>query len=488
MKHDRSPLRAKSLRFLCGITVCCLMAGCSATTTFTPYPAKINPYIADLQENRPVSSQFLADECRSRDRLLYSLERGRIRQILGQTDPSLEDFRLAMEEIRAKDEQALLSVSAATGQVAAVMVNDNALSYQAAGYERVMLHHYQALNYLASHDLEGAGVEIRLATAEQDEALRRHEREEEKAREAADRKFGGWNPDEVMTAYAGMDEIAGQVKNSFQNAYTFYLSAIVYEMLGQSDFAYIDYRKALEIAPDNLYLQQDVLRLAETQAAEDLSLLHQRFPEASVQRPLPGEGEVILLFEDDFVPQLKEIKIPLPIIDLRGRIKGTVAVAFPYYPPENSPSRRLTLSCQEREIGSTVPITDARILAMKALKEKMFPLIVRQVLRTSAKALAASEAKKRLGALGEIGASLYNLVSENADLRSWITLPAQAQIMRVTLPAGRQRLSLALPGTGTGREVEIDIPENGTTILHVVGIGRQLYSSIYSLPALAQVH
>jgi hypothetical protein len=291
-----------------------------------------------------------------------------------------------------------------------------------------------------------------------------------------------------MTAYAGMDEIAGKVKNSFQNAYTFYLSAIVYEILGKPDFAYIDYRKSLEIAPDNPYLQQDVLRLAETQAAEDLPLLRQRFPDAPVKRPLPGEGEVILLFEDDFVPQLKEIKISLPVFDLRGRMNGLVAVAFPYYPPEKSMSRQLTLSYQEREIGNSVPVADARILAMKALQEKLVPLIVRQVLRTSAKAVAANEAKKRLGALGEIGASLYNLVSENADLRSWVTLPAQAQIMRVALPAGRQRLSLALSGTDVGREVEIDIPENGTTILHVVGVGRQLYSSHYSLPAFAQVH
>ena len=38
-------------------------------------------------------------------------------------------------------------------------------------------------------------------------------------------------------------------------------SAIIYEMLGHFDDAYIDYKKALEIVPDNTYLQKDVLRL-----------------------------------------------------------------------------------------------------------------------------------------------------------------------------------------------------------------------------------
>ncbi len=51
------------------------------------------------------------------------------------------------------------------------------------------------------------------------------------------------------------------MKHSFQNAATFYLSGVVWEMLGERNDAYIDYKKALEIFPDNLFLQADVMRL-----------------------------------------------------------------------------------------------------------------------------------------------------------------------------------------------------------------------------------
>ncbi|MEI8618891.1 hypothetical protein P4S63_22420 [Pseudoalteromonas sp. B193] len=46
------------------------------------------------------------------------------------------------------------------------------------------------------------------------------------------------------------------IKNGFQNAYTFYLSALLYQSAKQYDDAYIDYKKALAIQPNNIYLQQ----------------------------------------------------------------------------------------------------------------------------------------------------------------------------------------------------------------------------------------
>ncbi len=62
--------------------------------------------------------------------------------------------------------------------------------------------------------------------------------------------------------YPSMHNTIGQVKNSFQNAYTFYLSALFYESSGEYNRANIDYKKALAIYPNNHFLQQDSFRLA----------------------------------------------------------------------------------------------------------------------------------------------------------------------------------------------------------------------------------
>lgn len=473
---------AAALRLAATAALLCL-AGCAATTIFVPYPDKINPLIGNIQEKKGIDPLTLASECLSRDRVIYSLERGRLRQILGQTDPSMDDFLAALTSMREDEQRATVSLSGIGAQAAGLAVNDNALPYAGEGYERVMLHHFQALNHLARGDLEAAGVEIRRANAEQEEALRRHEREIARAGEAAEtHQLAAWDPNQVLTEYAGLDEIAGQVKNSFQNAYTFYLSGLVYEQLGQPNDAYIDYKKALEIYPGNIYLQRDVLRLAETlQMDQDLESFRRRFPPGAFPPATgrkAGEGELVILFEDGFVPQKEQVKIPLPVIDSEG-VTGWTGVAFPIYRPQQSGPSSLTVLSDSRELGKTEPIADFRTLAVKALREKLPSMVIRQMIRTTIKAATAKMAKEKFGSLGEFGSSLYNLGSENADLRSWVTLPAQAQILRASLPAGSRRLSLA--GTGeSATEVEVEIREQATTVLYLVRAGQQLYSSKFS--------
>lgn len=421
-------------------------------------------------------SRCLLSECKSRDLILYNMERGRYAQVVGNSDVSMSDFRASMEKIRENDERALISASAVGANVASTLVNDNALPYEGEGYERVLLHHYQALNYLQKKDLEGAGVEVRRANAEQNDSLKRFEMELDRSREAAAEKdVGSDGVSRIDTQYAQMDEVAGRVKNSFQNAYTFYLSGFIYELLLQPNDAYIDYKKALEIYPDNRYLQQDVLRLAEKlEMSEDLDELRQRF---SVENrrfidESGGSGELLVLFEDGFVPQKHEIKIPIPI----GR-GGLVTIAFPIYQEKWSNQTPLTLLDNNELIGSTEPICDVRALAVKALKEKAPVIATRQIIRAVAKGVTSAEAKKRMGELGQFASNVWNLISESADLRSWLTLPSNAQILRTTLPAGSYTLALQHPMAIGVAYADVTINAAGKTVLQVVRAGGQIYSS-----------
>ncbi|SNB47537.1 hypothetical protein SAMN06269301_3027 [Geobacter sp. DSM 9736] len=458
------------------------VTGCAASTTFAPYPNKITPYIQNLQTKKQIDfSRSLLNECRSSDRILYSMERGRIAQILGNFDMSLQDFMLSIEAIKEKEDRALVSASGIGAQLAAVSLNDNAIPYEGEGYERVMLHHFQAMNYLGKRDLEGAGVEIRRANAEQEDALRRFERDLEKARREAEEKQIDANPDNpvLLQQYAQLDEVAGSVKNSFQNAYTFYLSGIVYELIHQPGDAYIDYKKALEIFPENMTLQRDVFRLArQLGMTQDLEDLKGRFPLVAqgVKDDLSvPAGELVVLFEDGFVPQKQEMKIPFPV----PRV-GVVAMAFPMYQGRWVPPMPLYVADGGRQIGRTEPVCDIRALAVKSLKEKVPALAIRQTIRAVSKGATVKMAEEKLGPLGSFGAGLWNLLSENADLRSWITLPDNAQIMRVRLPPGSYWLSLQHDGTAAASEVGVEIREGGKTILRVVRAGSEIYSAVMS--------
>ena len=76
-------------------------------------------------------------------------------------------------------------------------------------------------------------------------------------------------------------------------------------------------------------------------------------------------------------------------------------------------------------------------------------------------------------------ANIYNIVSESADRRSWLTLPHTAQVMRINLDAGEQELNLATLGTQS--KVKLDIAENKTVLLRVVGANNQLIPQVFKL-------
>lgn len=464
-------------RLLVTVVTCIVLAGCAASSTFSAYPKQIQPLITSLANRTAMDvSRCLTGECKGNDLILYTMERGRVAQIVGNSDVSMADFNASMDKIRENDEKALISASGIGASVAATLVNDNAIPYEGEGYERVLLHQYQALNYLQKNDLEGAGVEIRRANAEQEESLRRFEKEIDRAREEAEKKrISGDSMSQIDTRYAQMDEMAGRVKNSFQNAYTFYLSGFVYELLRQPNDAYIDYKKALEIYPENSVVRKDVLRLAaKLEMREDLEGLRQRFPIGSqkfIEEEGVGSGELLVLFEDGFVPQKHEIKIPIPI-----NRSGLITIAFPIYQERWSAPISLHVLNNNEFIGSTEAICDVRALAVKALKEKVPVIATRQIIRAVAKGVTATAARKNLGEFGQFATTVWNFISENADLRSWLTLPATAQILRTRLASGTYQLALQHPMAAGTTYADVEISANGKTVLHVVRAGQQMYS------------
>jgi hypothetical protein len=267
-----------------------------------------------------------------------------------------------------------------------------------------------------------------------------------------------------------MDEIAGKVKNSFQNAYTFYLSGFVWELSNQPNDAYIDYKRALEIFPGNRYLQQDVLRMAKTlQMSDELESLKNRFSNIPENISDERSGDVFLIYEEGFVPQKHEIKLPIPVPKV-----GIVSIAFPIYNAKMESVRTVSVSYDSKKLGETEPICDFRALAVKALSEKAGIIASRQIIRAVAKGASNVAAQKYGGDLGGLAMNIFNYVSENADLRSWLTLPASAQVMRSTIPKGSRKLSIHPQGMNSSY-LDLEISPGSRTLIHAVRTGNQLY-------------
>lgn len=78
----------------------------------------------------------------------------------------------------------------------------------------------------------------------------------------------------------------------------------------------------------------------------------------------------------------------------------------------------------------------------------------------------ARKAERKDGSdLGVIAMQIFNVVTEQADRRSWLTLPRQAQIARQFVDAGSYQLTLDNQGT------EIQVESGKTTLVWAIDTG-----------------
>ena len=397
---------------------------------------------------------------------LSLLETARLQFLAKNWLVSQKSFELVYKQVQAQEQAAKIQLSSGLKKASAIVTNDNAIAYEIPSYEQSMLHSYQALNYLYQGNLESALVEVRRANLVQERALKTNETEIYKAQEAMEKK--GIHSEQLSASYPSMDNLIGQVKNSVQNAYTFYLSGVLYEAGQQPNDAYIDYKRALEIYPNNTYLQQDVLRLAKKLSMfEELSYFEQQFGQYKTVNK-KNTGQVIVIFEQGIVNSKEEVRLNLPIFNTHSPVKF-FTFALPVYRGDLPMVTPFTISIDDKSYLSQV-IVRLQSLATKDLQDQLPALVRRQVLRLVAKEQIRQKMKKSGGDVGNILASIYNIASEKADTRSWSSLPNNVQIISVpNIAVGHKKLAIAY--AGKKEIVDIEVTQNRTTLINFTAIG-----------------
>jgi hypothetical protein len=245
----------------------------------------------------------------------------------------------------------------------------------------------------------------------------------------------------------------GDIKNGFQNAYTFYLSGLLYEAAMQPNDAYIDYKRALEIYPNNHYLQKDVLRLAtKLGMTADLTALTAKYGAYQATK-MANTGELVILIENGVINPKQEVSLNLPIFSAANQPRF-FRFALPVYRGTLVKYPSLTINLAGQTYTSE-QIVRLQSLAAKELQQQMPSLLTRQALRLVAKEKLRTTMSHQGGDIGNILAVLYNVASEQADTRSWLTLPDEVQILRLSLPPGQQVIELNIGGKTELIEVSI---------------------------------
>lgn len=392
----------------------------------TGYTGTVRPVVGMLESNQPRQAmdrlREVFPDSTGRDRLLYLMELGNLARYAG-------DHRVARAALlRAESLSDNQRGTAYDQEAAALLTSDLAREFTGADYEKVFINYALAASFAATGDFENALVEAR----------------------RVNQKLRVFNSD------------YGENPNRYiDDAFVRYFMGMLYEADGELSDALVSYRLALQIyegdyarnygVPVPERLKVDLLRLADATGYESLlSEYNERWPGLASYDGIRGTdtGEIVVVLESgsiaarheeshSVVTENRVFNISLPAISARPRrhVAATVMIAG------NSAQFFL--------------VQDMNELARQNLQDHAGRDVLRAAARTLVKA-GVSELGEQIAedasgdstvgdAVGLV-LSIVGAVTDRADLRAWLTIPAQIHVARVRVPAGTWPVDIAVNG------------------------------------------
>jgi len=356
---------------------------CYAADALKPYPIEMEGTISNLKScdyNAAFQSsdyfvKLTLDSNKSKqNNHLALLERGKVALIAGNYDQCIADLQAA--ERRFLTTEGTISL---TEEFGSLLTDDTAQEYEAEMHEKLMISPYLILAYISNGDFNGAKVE------------RNH----------------------TITKINQYIEENPYERAYLENPFARYLTAIMYEMEGKKDDAKIEYKK--------IKLDDEIARMG---------------------RKISKTTDLVILVDVGLAPKKSQIKWgPMPIT-----VDGeTVSLGFAYASYATTPTEITTcdIYLDEKSIGNASLLYDLDNTIITQYEKKKSVLITKLVTRMTAKAAAQFAAQKAASEVAKntpFGGLLKAAVSvagaiwmavEQADLRSWVTLPKQIKYLRI---------------------------------------------------------
>lgn len=401
------------------------------------------------------------------DVLLMRLEQGTVLRAAGEYERSNKVFDEAEALIEEFDQRAEVSVSAEAG---AMVTNLSLLPYRGYFYDRIMLSVYRALNALQMGDVEAAKVELRRAYERQNDAVAANARRIEEAQKEAEKR----NVDIKKTQenerlkqileeqYGDLDQYA--VYGDYVNPFAEFLQGLVFVWAGADAEERERGLKALTrvagMVPENPYIAEDI------QTAEALIL----------GKDVPGVTYVI--FEAGLAPRREEIRVDLPLF-LLGKYSGGVhyvGVAFPKLVRQASCPEGLEVVTEGGSVR-TVRVADMDAVVAREFKNQLPEIVLKTIAAAAVKAAMAYGAyqaakdNSTAGLIVGVVTTVYQMAMNQADLRTWRTLPKRFEYCRVVTPANR-RIRLKWAESGAEQTVELGPGQVQVVYVRMVSPGR----------------
>jgi hypothetical protein len=428
-----------------------LLSGC---TTVRSYDSELNQTLAIAGEGQvdAALAQLDANNKKARKDLLYYLERGELLRLKGDYRDSQAAWGSADARVQKWEATAAADPNKLLATAGSYVLNDKVRPYEGHDYEKVMLTTRMAMNFLARGDLADARVAIKQTHEREALIAELRAREYQRVQEETEKRgsvasFKDLNGYPVQTID---NPEVNALKNSYQSALSHYLAGFIYEALGEPSLAAAGYRQAIELKPGTPQLEEALGGLDERVAARDDAMT-----------------DTLIVIEAGFAParRSRQFSLPIPVDDHLVLI----STGFPVI--EGGGDAYVPAEIRADGAPPLVPvqITSVDAMARRALRDDMPGIVLRNVIRSTTKAVAqyqaqrAAEERRRsnddaAGTLFDLAAlalMMGTVATESADERGWRSLPAQVYIARGKLPRGKQVLSLPTPEGP--RSVDVDI-------------------------------
>ncbi len=460
----------RSTRVFYFITVYLVLLSLSGCAGLYSYARSTDQARLSISQGRfPDALAAFPDHAASgKDEVLIRLERATLLQAMGKYEDSAREFESAAARIRQYEDRAVVSASKTMTEVGSLFWNEQVLPYEGEDFEKILLHTLDAVNYLMTGDLEGARVEIRNAYQRQNELYEKHAGELEKAQKES--SGIGWEESfqkADRNRYDALRQKAEGVMSVYQNAFAYYVSALVYELSGRDDEAYIDLKKGIQAAPWSGYMQKDLIRLSrKMKIHEDSRSWEARFGDPG--RDYGNGVDVFIMIQHGAAPVKEALTLPIPISH-----GGWTFASLPVYRYIPAGMSHAEIVCEGNSHESS-PVSDIEATASRNLLDEYPILFAKQVARSYIKARITSRLHNEYGTFGVILGTLATLITEQADLRTWSTLPKAVHAARVFVPEETRRISIRTIPENHG--AVIDIP-HGTR--HLIVLCRNTDAGLY---------
>ncbi len=429
-----SPFRPRHFAFaLLVFGVASLSLGCAQATLTNAQNAYRNGNLSGADK---WIDQYVKEQGQGVNRVIAHLEQGSIRRDRGDLQGSLESFDVADEAITKIDRDPDVSLSRET---LAAFSNLNALPYRGTYADRIMLYTLRALNYLELGDADRARVELRRAYERQRTAVELNAEKLEAAQLAAQSSSqgGGYDAQRAQqnprfqaglnSSYADLNQYRGY--GEYANPFAEWLQGLYY--LGEAaDGSDIERgRKSLSRAagmvPQNHFLELD-RQMAERIAAG---------------QPTPKTTWVV--FATGTAPLRGEVRIDIPLFIFGGGV-DYVGANFPRLVRNANYLPALAVrpvGADEITAVQTELLADMDSIVAEEFKNDLPVIITKTLIAAGTKAATAYALREAfdhhddsLTAIVRIATTIYQYAANQADLRTWGSLPKQYQVARLPTP------------------------------------------------------